>query len=93
MNFLAGFALPGCMLIFSAVAGDTRVVILELERMQCYGCVQTVRHALQKVPGVQEAVIDLDRKTATVKFDPGRADASALTRATAAAGFPSKLRR
>jgi hypothetical protein len=40
------------------------------------------------VPGVAEAKIDYDHKTATVKFDPEKASAAALVKATEA-GFPA----
>lgn len=94
MNVFARAALAGLLFAATAMAAELRVVVvLDLERLQCYGCVQTVKQALQKVPGVREAVIDLDRKTATVEFDGDKTSAEALTKATAAAGFPSRLRR
>jgi mercuric ion binding protein len=42
-----------------------------------------------KVPGVTEAKIDYDHKTATVKFDPEKASSAALVKATTDAGFPA----
>lgn len=42
------------------------------------------------MPGVEEAEVDLDKKTATVKFDSGKTDAQALIKATAQAGFLSR---
>jgi len=33
--------------------------------------------------------VDLDKKTATVHFDPDKADATALVKATTDAGYPS----
>lgn len=92
MNAITRFVGAGCLAVTSAFAGEVRVVLLDLQGLQCYGCVQTVKQALQKVPGVVDAAIDLERKTATVRFDGDRTNAQALTRATAAAGFPSKLR-
>lgn len=90
MNIVARFALACCLFIGSAWAGELRVLVLEVERMQCYACVQRVQQALKKVPGVHEAVVDLDRQTAIVKFDSDKTNADALTKATAAAGFPSR---
>jgi periplasmic mercuric ion binding protein len=52
----------------------------------------TVKQALQKVPGVAEAKIDLDKKTATVTYDADRTDTAALIKATTGAGFPSTAR-
>jgi mercuric ion binding protein len=85
-------ALATCLSVGTALAGEQRVVMLDLQGLQCYACVQTVKKALQSVPGVQEAVMDLDKKTATVKFDSSKTDAQALIKATAQAGFPSKVR-
>ena len=48
--------------------------------------------AWQSVPGVEESEVDLDNKTATVKFDSGTSDAQALIKATAQAGDPVKVR-
>jgi periplasmic mercuric ion binding protein len=57
--------------------------------MTCELCPITVRKALEKVPGVSDAKIDLGNKTATVKFDPDKANVAALVNATTNAGFPS----
>jgi mercuric ion binding protein len=53
----------------------------------------TVKKALEKVPGVTEAKVDLDKRTATVKFDADKADTAALVKATTEAGFPSTPRK
>lgn len=92
MTLLVRLAFATCLSVGPALAGEPRVVVLDLQGLQCYGCIQTVKKALQSVPGVQDAVVDLDKKTATVRFDSGKTDAQALTKATAQAGFPSKAR-
>jgi len=38
-----------------------------------------------------DAKVDYDHKTAVVKYDPAKANSSALIKATTNAGFPSKL--
>jgi mercuric ion transport protein len=48
---------------------------------------------LEKVPGVADAKVDFDRKTATVTFDTGKADATALIKATTEAGYPSSMKQ
>lgn len=78
------FALP-----VAALAGAPRTVVLDVQKMTCALCSITVQKALEKVPGVAEAKIDYDHKTATVKFDPEKASLAALVKATTNAGFPA----
>lgn len=80
------------MLTATAFAGSLQTVVLDVQNMTCQLCPITVRKALEKVPGVKEAKVDFARKTATVAFDPDKADASALVKATTDAGYPSALR-
>ena len=42
--------------------------------------------------GVEEAEVDFDKKTATVKFDSGKTDAQALIKRHRASGVPVKVR-
>ena len=72
-----------------AMAGAPQTVVLDVQNMTCELCPITVRKALEKVPGVSDAKIDLGKKTATVKFDPDKAKIAALVHATTNAGFPS----
>lgn len=75
----------------AAETAATKTVTLAVENMTCAACPITVRKALEKVPGVSKAKVDLDSKTATVTFDPAKAKVEDLTRATTEAGYPSKL--
>ena len=63
----------------------------DMQKMTCSLCSITVQKALGKVPGVAGAKVDYDKKTATVKFDPEKANLAALVRATTDAGFLAKL--
>jgi len=56
-------------------------------------CPITVETSLRKVPGVTDAKIDFDRKTATVRLDAGKANVATLVKATTEAGFPSTVRK
>lgn len=76
-----------------AIAGATQTVTLEVNNMYCDLCPVTVRKSLERVPGVVEAKVDFAQKTATVKFDPERATAAALVKATTDAGFPSAVHK
>lgn len=77
----------------SALAVDSRTVVLDVQNMTCGLCPITVKKALERVPGVSGASIDLGAKTATVKFDAERANVASLVNATTNAGFPSTAQR
>ena len=48
---------------------------------------------LEKVAGVDVVKVDFAKKTATVTYDPDKAQPEALTLATANAGFPSAVQK
>jgi mercuric ion binding protein len=77
---------------FSLFAGTLQTVTLEVRNMTCAICPITVKKALEKVPGVTDAKVDFDKKTASVSFDPDKANVARLTKATADAGYPSAVR-
>jgi mercuric ion binding protein len=81
------------LLPLAALAGTPQTVVLDVQNMTCPVCPITVKKALQKVPGVANARIDLDSKTATVKFDPDKASTAALVKATTDAGYPSTVHK
>ena len=70
-------------------AAEPQTVVLDVQNMTCELCPITVKKALDKVPGVAATKIDLAKKTATVKFDPERANVAALVKARTNAGYPS----
>ena len=76
-----------------AFAGAPETVTLTVKNMYCDLCPVTVRKSLEHVAGVAEAKVDLAQKTATVRFDPDRATAAQLVKATTDAGFPSAVRK
>jgi mercuric ion binding protein len=90
-NFLAAAVV--LVIPVAVLAGDPQTAILDVQNMTCSVCPITVKKSLQKVPGVTDAKIDLDRGTATVRFDTGKADVAALVKATTEAGFPSTARK
>src|SRR5262249_15188376 len=61
----------------------------EIGGMNCGNCARHVTEALQGVPGVRSAVVDLVASKATVRWDRP-ADATALVQAVAAAGYEDK---
>ena len=76
---------------FSLLAGTLQTVTLDVQNMTCAVCPITVKKALERVPGVTAAKVDFDKKTASVSFDPDKANPAALTKATADAGYPSSV--
>jgi mercuric ion binding protein len=88
--FTATIALVVPLLV---LAGEQQTAILDVQNMTCGVCPITVRKALQKVPGVSDAKVDFDGKTAMVRFDAAKADVAALEKATTEAGFPSTARK
>jgi periplasmic mercuric ion binding protein len=72
-------------------AAPPQTATLVVENMTCGTCPIVVKKALERVPGVSATSVDLEKKTATVTFDPAKVSAARLTQATTEAGFPSKL--
>jgi periplasmic mercuric ion binding protein len=69
-----------------------KTVTLDVRNMDCPMCRITIRKALEKIDGVQEARVDYETRTARVIFDPAATDIDALTRATRDAGYPSTVK-
>lgn len=74
-----------------ALAAPPQTATLAVENMTCGTCPIVVKKALERVPGVNSTVINFDKKTATMTFDPDKATTARLTQATTEAGFPSTL--
>lgn len=81
------------LLTQGVLAGGPQTVTLDVKNMYCDLCPVTVRKSLERVPGVADAKVDFAQKTATVKFDPDKATAAVLVKATTDAGFPSVVRK
>ena len=75
----------------SAFAATPQTTVLDVQNMTCSMCSNTIHKALEKVPGVIEATVDYDHKTATVKYYADKTNPSVLVKATTNAGFPSTL--
>ena len=60
--------------------------VISIEGMACMHCVNHVQQALSAVPGVKEAKVDLESKSATVSVDGSVIDA-ALKAAVDEAGY------
>lgn len=94
MNMMARSMVAAALMLLAGAAGAAeRTVTLELEGMTCASCPYIVDRALERVEGVADARVSYEKRTAVVRFDDTRTSADALTRATAAAGYPSELRK
>jgi mercuric ion binding protein len=80
-----------CALPPGAFAATAQTAVLDIQNMTCPVCSITVHKALEKVPGVIEATVDYDHKTATVKYDAEKTNPAALVKATTNSGFPSTV--
>ena len=75
----------------AAFAATPQTAVLDVQNMTCSMCSITIRRSLERVPGVIDAKVDYDHKTATVKYDPEKASPAVFVKATTNAGFPSTL--
>ena len=78
---------------FAALAATPQTAVLDVQNMSCNLCPVTVKKSLEHVPGVSQARIDFEKKTATVTFDANKTTAAALVKATTDAGYPSTVRK
>jgi len=74
----------------SAWAGP-KSTTLNVSNMTFATCPITVRQALTKVKGVTRAVVDFEKRQATVTFDDAQTNVAALVKATTDAGYPSTV--
>ncbi len=60
---------------------------MPIRGMNCQACVHHIRYALEEVPGVASARVDLKAGEAFIVFDPSLATVSILQEAVEAAGY------
>lgn len=78
--------------VFASVAtAAERTVTLKIENMTCDLCAPTVKKSLSQIKGVIRVEVSAEKGAATVTFDDAQTDATALTKATTNAGYPSRL--
>lgn len=81
--FISGFS--GSLLF----AASLETVELSIKNMHCGLCTATLRKAIENVPGVKKASVDLSKKIAKVTYDQETAKVDGLIEAIAEAGCPS----
>lgn len=65
----------------------TRTVSVPVDGMICQVCAGSVKNALKKVDGVQDAEISLEKRHAVIHYDDRKVSVEQLTRAITDAGY------
>ena len=71
---------------------ELETLSLAVEGMKCAGCSSAVERKLLKQPGVEQAVVNLVTKVATITLDPDQVSGDALAEQLTEIGFPSRRR-
>ncbi len=66
---------------------------LNVKGMTCTHCVAAVRDALEEMPGVRSARVELDKGTAVVDYDDALANPRELATVVTAAGYEADTGR
>ena len=83
-------ALTFMTLVSAPIWAATKTVTLDVSDMTCPACPITIKKALNKVQGVSQVNVDLEKKQAVVTFDDAKTDTKTLVKATTDAGYPSQ---
>ncbi len=75
-----------------ATVQAAKTEVFSIEKMTCKMCPITIRKAIEQVPGVSKANVDFESKTATVVFDPNKANVETIALASTNAGYPAKVK-
>jgi len=73
--------------LYQKGAARTRKAVLNISGMTCDNCSKRVGEALQAVPGVVSATIDLDKSLAHVAYEPSKTSLNNLKQAVVGAGY------
>jgi mercuric ion binding protein len=73
------------------VFAEQQTITLNVPTMNCPVCPLTVKKSLLNVNGVDNAVVNLEQKTAVVLFNKDKTNSAALIEATTQAGYPSSI--
>lgn len=60
---------------------------LDIQGMDCGGCVRSVEQALRALPGIADVAVSLERHNAVIQLDPALVTREALIEAVEDAGF------
>jgi mercuric ion binding protein len=68
-------------------AGNITVATIQLPTLKCKTCVKTINTALASVDGIENSEINLEKKSATVKFISAKLDIGKIELAISKAGY------
>lgn len=78
----------------SIASNSINVATIQLPTLKCKTCVRTIKTALASVEGIESAYVNLDSKSATVKFIPAKMDVGKIEMAISQAGYDAdKVKR
>ena len=83
----------GTTLAAKPATADGTAVLFDVEGMTCAGCAATLEAALKKEPGVREAAVSLEAKSARVTYDPSQVTAGRLLALMEESGFTGAARK
>jgi len=72
----------------AAVAAE-KTATLDIPSMNCAMCPITIKKSLEKVDGVTNVEISLDKKSTIITFNDEKTQVDVLIKATTEAGYPS----
>lgn len=79
------------MLAVSPVWAAEKSVVINVPGMTCPTCPVTLKKSLLKEQGVSAVTVRYDKKQLVVAYDDAKTTPAAITKATAAIGFPSRI--
>lgn len=86
------FATLALAAVAAPIWAATQTVTLSAPGMTCAACPITVKKALSRVDGVSKSDVSFERREAVVTFDDTKTNVQKLTKATADAGYPSRIK-
>ncbi len=81
---------PAASVTPAAAPARAETRVYTVTGMSCESCAARLQKKLAQIPGVRAATIAFDAGTATVVFEPGRADDDTVLRTIADAGFQGR---
>jgi mercuric ion binding protein len=91
-NILAICSFAALAAFSSTSLAAPQTATLSVPGMTCSTCPITVKKALMKVDGVQQAKVSYEKREAVVTFDDSKTTAEKVKQATANAGYPSTVK-
>ncbi|MGH8030936.1 MAG: heavy-metal-associated domain-containing protein [Luteimonas sp.] len=92
-KLLHTLTLLGAAVAASAAFADERTVTFAIDNMSCVTCPYIVKTSMAAVPGVADATVSFQAKTATVTFDDAKTTPDLIAAASTNAGYPAHPRQ